>query len=44
VLDHQHGQLLLGAELGDEVGERRRLLRVHARGRLVEQQQLRLGR
>ena len=44
VLDEEHGQALLLPELGDELGERRGLLRVHARGGLVEQEQLRLGR
>ena len=44
VLDQQHRQALLGAKLLDELRERHRLLGVHACGRLVEEQQLRLGR
>ena len=40
----QDRQLQLVAQLAHELGERARLLRVHARRRLVEQQQLRVGR
>jgi hypothetical protein len=44
VLDEEHRQLLLHAQLGDEVGELGGLLRVHAGRRLVEEQELRLRR
>ena len=44
VLDQQDRHRPLLAEPGEEVGERGRLLRVHAGGRLVEQEQLRLRR
>ena len=44
VLDQQDRQLALVAQLPHELRELRRLLRVHAGGRLVEQQQLGLGR
>jgi hypothetical protein len=44
MLDEQHGEPLLLAQPADERREVRRLLRVHARRRLVEQEQLRLRR
>ena len=44
VLDQQHGQPLLVAHATDERREVGRLLRVHPGRRLVEQQQLRVGR
>src|SRR3954454_23637205 len=44
VLDQEDGEPTLVAELLHERGELRRLLRVHARRRLVEQQHLRVGR
>ena len=44
VLDEQDREVLLVAQLAHEVGQLRGLLRVHAGGRLVEQQQLRVGR
>ena len=43
VLDQQDGQAQTLAKLADEVGQLARLLRVHAGGRLVEQEELGLG-
>ena len=43
VLDEQHGQVEPLAELEEEVAERRHLLVAEPAGRLVEQQQTRLG-
>ena len=44
VLDHEDGQVVLIADLHDEVGQLLRLLRVHTGCRLIEEQQLRLRR
>ena len=44
VLDQQDRKRPVPAKLGDEVDERRGFLRVHAGRRLVEQEQLGLGR
>ena len=44
VLDHEDGQVVLVADLHDEVGQLLGLLRVHAGCRLIEEQQLRLRR
>ena len=42
VLNHEHGELEVLLDLADESAQFVRLLRVHARGRLVEQKQRRL--
>ena len=44
VLDEEHGHALLVADLLDERRELGGLLRVHARGRLVEEEELRVRR
>ena len=44
VLDHENGQVILVADLHDEVSQLLGLLRVHAGRRLIEEQQLRLRR
>ena len=44
VLDQQHGDVALVADAADQLAEHVDLLVVEAAGRLVEQQQLRLGR
>ena len=44
MLDDEHGQVEAVADLADEVHQGKRLLRIHAGGGLVEQQQLGIGR
>jgi len=44
VLDDENGVTAILAQLGDQLGDLVRLDRVHPRGRLVQQQQARVGR
>ena len=43
VLDHEHSQSEIGADAVNKGGQLFGLLRVHTGGRLIQQQQLRLG-